>query len=88
MPNQKFYNKTPENPFGQQTTPPGYANNQRVPQNSSLELLMENYVMNQSKQLQELKNQTYIRGGLHCYSQQNVRSLNLSSSPTSSPTQN
>jgi len=38
--------------------PPGYANNQRAPQKSSLELLMENYVVNQSKQLQELKNQT------------------------------
>jgi len=40
--------------------PPDYANDQRVPQKSSLELLMENYVMNQSKQLQELKNQTRI----------------------------
>jgi len=57
-PNQKCHNKTPQNPFGQQTTPPGYANNQRVPQKSSLELLLENYVMGQSKQLQELKNQT------------------------------
>jgi len=38
--------------------PLGYANNQRAPQKSSLELLMENYVANQSKQLQELKNQT------------------------------
>ena len=55
-PNQIFY-KTPQNPFGQ-TAPPGYTNNQRVPQNSNLELLMENYVMDQSKQLQELKNQT------------------------------
>jgi len=27
--NQKFY-KTPQNPFGQQIAPPGYANNQRV----------------------------------------------------------
>ena len=32
--------------------------NQEVPQKSSLELLIENYVINQSKQLQELKNQT------------------------------
>jgi len=56
--NQKFYNKTPQNPFGQQTTPPGYANNQRVPQKSSLEILLEKYVMDQSKQFQELKNQT------------------------------
>ncbi|KEH17209.1 hypothetical protein MTR_0031s0030 [Medicago truncatula] len=57
-PEQKFYNKTPKNPFGQQTTPPGYANNQRVPQKSSLEILLEKYVMDQSKQFQELKNQT------------------------------
>ena len=57
-PNQKKFNKTPQNLFGQQTAPPDYANNQRVPQKSSLELLMENYVMNQSKQLQELKIQT------------------------------
>ena len=37
---------------------PGYATNQRIPKKSSLEILMENYGMNQSKQLQELKNQT------------------------------
>jgi len=55
--NQNFY-KTPQNPYGQQTTPPSYANNQRVPQKTSLELLMENYVMYQSKQIQELKTQT------------------------------
>jgi len=54
--NQNFY-KTPQNSYGQ-AAPPGYANNQRVPQKSSLELLMESYVMNQSKQLQQLKNQT------------------------------
>jgi hypothetical protein len=56
--NQNFYNKTPQNPFGQQTTPHGYANNQRVPQKSSLEILLEKYVMDQPKQFQELKNQT------------------------------
>jgi len=56
-PTQIFY-KTPQNPFGQQTTPPSYANNQEVPQKSSLKFLMENYVINQFKQLQELKNQT------------------------------
>jgi len=38
--------------------PPDYANNQIAPQKSSLQLLMENYVANLSKQLQELKNQT------------------------------
>jgi len=54
--NQNFY-KTPQNFYGQ-TAPPGYANNQRIPQKSSLELLMKSYVMNQSKQLQELKNKT------------------------------
>jgi len=43
--NQNFY-KTPQN--------------SRVPQKSSFELLMEIYVLNQSKQLQELKNQTGI----------------------------
>jgi len=47
--NQNFYNKTPQNPFGQQTTPPGYANNQRVPQKSSLEIFLEKYVIDQSK---------------------------------------
>jgi len=54
--NQNFY-KNPQNSFGQ-VAPPGYVNNQKVAQKSSLEILMENYVMNQSKQLQELKNQT------------------------------
>lgn len=57
-PEQKFYNKTPKNPFGQQTSPPVYANNQRVPQKSSLEILLEKHAMEQSKQIQELKNQT------------------------------
>jgi len=56
--NQIFYNKTPQNPFRQQTTPPSYANNQRVPQKSRLEVLLEKYVMDQSKQFQEIKNQT------------------------------
>jgi len=54
--NQIFF-KTPHNSYGQMASP-GYANNQRAPQKSSLELLMENYVANQSKQLQELKNET------------------------------
>ena len=49
--NQNFCNKTPQN------TPPGYANNQRVSQKSSLKILLEKYVMDQSKQFQELKNQ-------------------------------
>ena len=56
--NQNFYNKTPQNPFGQQTAPPSYANNQRVPQKSNLELLLENFVMGQSKQNQKFINQT------------------------------
>jgi len=56
-PNQNFYNQTPQNPFGQ-TTPPSYANNQRVLQKFSLELLVENFLMDQSKHYEELKNQT------------------------------
>jgi len=56
--NQNFYIQNPQNHFGQQTTPLSYANNQRVPQKCSLELLIENYFINQSVQLQELKNQT------------------------------
>jgi len=48
--NQNFF-KNPQNSFGQ-TAPPGYVNNQRVASKSSLEILMENYVMNQAKQLQ------------------------------------
>jgi len=54
--NQNFY-KNPQNFYGQ-VAPPDYVNNQRVAQKSSLEILIESYVMNQSKQLQELKNQT------------------------------
>ena len=57
--NQIFY-KTLQNPFGQKTTLPGYAKSQRVTQKSSLELLMENYFLNQSEQLQELKDQTKL----------------------------
>jgi len=56
-PNQNFY-KTLQIPFGQQTTPPDYANNQRVPQKSNLELLLENFLIGLSKQNQELINQT------------------------------
>ncbi|KEH15433.1 transposable element protein, putative [Medicago truncatula] len=55
-PNQNFY-KNPHGSYGQ-VAPLGYANNQRVAQKSSLEILKESYVMNQSKQLQEHKNQT------------------------------
>jgi hypothetical protein len=40
--------------------PPGYTHNQRVPPRSSLEILMKNYVIYQTKQLQELKNQIGI----------------------------
>jgi len=35
--NQNFY-KSSQNSYGQQTAPPGYANNQRAPQKYSLEL--------------------------------------------------
>jgi len=55
--NQNFYNQTPQNPFGQITTP-GYVNNQRVLQKSSLELLLENCLIDQSKHYEELENQT------------------------------
>src|SRR4030065_1168930 len=53
------YKNPPGNPFGQSAvTPPGFANNQRVPQQkSNLELLLENFVMSQTKQNQEFKNQ-------------------------------
>jgi hypothetical protein len=44
----------------QGTAPPSYANVQRVIQKSNLELLMENYLFNQSEQLQELKDQTRL----------------------------
>jgi len=54
--NQNFY-KTLQNPFVQKTALPGYANSQRVTQKSSLKLLMGNYFLNQSDQLQELKDQ-------------------------------
>ena len=53
-----FFFQTPQNLFGQQTTTPSYANNKRVPQKSSLELFLENFLINQSEQLQEFKNQT------------------------------
>jgi hypothetical protein len=49
-----------KNSFGQETTPPSYANVQRVIQKSNLELLMENYLFNQSEQLKELKDQTRL----------------------------
>ncbi|KEH17120.1 transposable element protein, putative [Medicago truncatula] len=55
-PNQNFY-KNPQGSYGQ-VAPPGYTNNQRVAQKSSLEILLENCMMNQNKQLKELKNQT------------------------------
>jgi len=57
MRQNKFFYKNPQNSYVQ-VAPPGYTNNKRTPQKSSLEILMESYVMNQSKQLQELKNQT------------------------------
>ncbi|KEH44557.1 hypothetical protein MTR_1g117040 [Medicago truncatula] len=55
-PNQNFY-KNPQGSYGQ-VAPPGYTNNQRVTQKTSLEILLENCMMNQNKQLQEMKNQT------------------------------
>ncbi|KEH37973.1 hypothetical protein MTR_2g055140 [Medicago truncatula] len=54
--NQNFH----KNPFGEETTRPGYANNQRVIQKSNIELLMENYFLEQSEEVQELKDQTRL----------------------------
>ncbi|KEH26712.1 hypothetical protein MTR_6g471720 [Medicago truncatula] len=63
MPNQNCY-KNPQGSYGQ-VAPPGYTNNQRVAQKSSLEILLENCMMSQNKQLQELKNQTeYLNDSL------------------------
>ena len=56
--NNQIFFQTPQNLFGQETTPLSYANNQIVPQKSSLELFLENFLINQSEQLQEFKNQT------------------------------
>jgi len=53
---QNFY-KNPQGSY-RQVAPPSYANNQRVTQKSCLEILLENCMMSQNKQLQELKNQT------------------------------
>jgi len=53
---QNFYNN-PQHPLGQ-AAPSSYANAQRVAQKCSLEILIETYFSNQSKELQELKNQT------------------------------
>jgi uncharacterized coiled-coil protein SlyX len=55
--NNQIFCQTPKNLFRQQTTSPGFANNQGVAQKSSLEILLEKCVMHQSKQFQELKNQ-------------------------------
>jgi len=52
--NQKKF-QTLQNLFGQQTTPHGFVNNQRVPQKSDLELLLENLVLDQTKHNQEFK---------------------------------
>ena len=57
---QSIFFQTPQNLFGQQTTPPGFANNQRVPQKSDLELLLESLVLDQTKHIQEFKIQAGI----------------------------
>ena len=54
--NQSFH----KNPFGQELTLSGHTNNQRVTQKSNIEPLMENYFLDQSEQLQELKDQTRL----------------------------
>jgi len=53
--NQKIYIQTPQNLFGEQTSPPGFANNQRVPQKSDLELSLESLVLDQTRHNQEFK---------------------------------
>jgi len=57
--NNQFFFK-PLNLFGQQTTPPGFANNQRVPQKSYLELLIENLELDNARHNQEFKIKTGI----------------------------
>ena len=57
--NQNFY-QNPQNLFGQQTILPDCANNPRVHQKSDLELLIENFILCQTEQHKELKNQTRI----------------------------
>jgi len=47
--NKKFFIQNPHNLFRQQTTPPSFANNQRVPKKSSLKLLLEFFFINQSE---------------------------------------
>jgi len=54
--NQNFY-KTPQNSNGK-IAPPGYTNNHKTNQKYGLEILMESYIMNQNKQIQELKTRT------------------------------
>jgi hypothetical protein len=54
----KIFIVKPLNSFRQQTTPPDFANNQRGLQESNLELLLENFVIDQSKQTLEHINQT------------------------------
>ena len=51
----KFFFQTPQNLFGQQTSPPGFANNQRVSQKSDLELLIENFELDNIRHNQEFK---------------------------------
>jgi len=53
--NNQFFFQTLQNVFGQQITPPGFANNQRVPQKSDLELLIENLELDNARHNQEFK---------------------------------
>ncbi|KEH22408.1 hypothetical protein MTR_7g045307 [Medicago truncatula] len=52
--NDQFF-QTPQNLFGQQTTPPGFENNQGVPQRSNLELFLENLVLDNSRHNKEFE---------------------------------
>src|SRR4030043_62134 len=58
--NNQFCFQNPQNIFGQQTTLPDCANNQRVHQKYNLELLLENFESDRIKQSQEFKN----KGGI------------------------
>ncbi|KEH39917.1 hypothetical protein MTR_1g015673 [Medicago truncatula] len=52
--NDQFF-QTPQNSFGQQTTPPDFENNQGVSQRSNLELLLENLVLDNSRHNKEFE---------------------------------
>jgi hypothetical protein len=56
-PTQNFFNKTPQNPLGQEAQP-DYTSNQRTFQKSNLELMLENCILTQTQQNIDFKTQT------------------------------